>query len=86
MQHNFFTLSEYNEILKNQPVSDENSFILAKKHNSQLTKPEGSLGKLETLALFFAGWQGVSKPKLDKVQIAIFAGNHGVARDRKSVV
>ena len=79
MQHNFFTLSEYNEILKNQPVSDENSFILAKKHNSQLTKPEGSLGKLETLALFFAGWQGVSKPKLDKVQIAIFAGNHGVA-------
>ncbi|MBT6271056.1 MAG: nicotinate-nucleotide--dimethylbenzimidazole phosphoribosyltransferase, partial [Rhodobacteraceae bacterium] len=48
MQQNFFTLSEYNEILKNQPVSDENSFILARKHNSQLTKPEGSLGKLET--------------------------------------
>ena len=78
MQQIFFTLSEYNEILKNQPVSDENSFMSAKKHNSQLTKPEGSLGKLETLALFFAGWQGVSKPKLDKVQIAIFAGNHGV--------
>lgn len=79
MQQKLFTLSEYNEILKNQPVSDETSYMLAKKYNSQLTKPEGSLGKLETLALFFAGWQGVSKPKLDKVQIAIFAGNHGVA-------
>lgn len=43
-----------------------------------LTKPEGSLGRLEALAVLLAGWQGKAVPKLDRVAVIIFAGSHGV--------
>ncbi len=43
-----------------------------------LTKPQGSLGRLEELAIWLAGWQGRSKPILDRVDVIVFAGSHGV--------
>ena len=45
-----------------------------------LTKPTGSLGRLEELALFFARWQGRAVPRLDRVEVLVFAGSHGIAR------
>src|SRR5262249_13958041 len=42
------------------------------------TKPAGSLGRLEELAAWLAHWQGKSPPLLDRVEILVFAGNHGV--------
>ena len=45
----------------------------------QLTKPPGSLGRLEELAAWLARWQGRDRPRLDRIRIAVFAGNHGVA-------
>ncbi|MDE0942841.1 MAG: nicotinate-nucleotide--dimethylbenzimidazole phosphoribosyltransferase [Alphaproteobacteria bacterium] len=50
----------------------------AKARNDMLTKPQGALGKLEELTLWLASWQGREVPKLDKVQVLVFAGNHGV--------
>ena len=44
-----------------------------------LTKPPGSLGRLEELAIWLARWQGRELPQLERVTIAVFAGNHGVA-------
>src|SRR3546814_5664251 len=44
-----------------------------------LTKPAGSLGRLEEIAIFFAGWQSRERPRLDRARAAIFAGNHGIA-------
>ena len=44
----------------------------------QLTKPPGSLGRLEELAAWLARWQGKAMPTLDHVVTLIFAGNHGV--------
>ncbi|MER9922413.1 nicotinate-nucleotide--dimethylbenzimidazole phosphoribosyltransferase [Mesorhizobium sp. M0048] len=43
-----------------------------------LTKPQGSLGRLETVAAWLARWQGRDIPKLDRVKVFVFAGNHGV--------
>ena len=43
-----------------------------------LTKPPGSLGRLEDLTGWLALWQGRSPPRLDRVDILVFAGNHGV--------
>ncbi len=43
-----------------------------------LTKPPGSLGRLEELAAWLACWQHRAMPRLDTVDILIFAGNHGV--------
>ena len=43
-----------------------------------LTKPQGSLGRLEELAVWLARWQGRAMPRLDKVEVIVFAGSHGV--------
>jgi nicotinate-nucleotide--dimethylbenzimidazole phosphoribosyltransferase len=46
-----------------------------------LVKPVGSLGRLEQLAIWLSGVQGVSPPRpLDDVQVVVFAGDHGIAR------
>src|SRR5256714_4970614 len=44
-----------------------------------LTKPPGSLGLLEELTIWLACWQCREIPQLERVTIAVFAGNHGVA-------
>jgi nicotinate-nucleotide--dimethylbenzimidazole phosphoribosyltransferase len=42
-----------------------------------LTKPLGSLGRLEAIVAWLAEW-GRNPPRLDHVDILVFAGNHGV--------
>jgi nicotinate-nucleotide--dimethylbenzimidazole phosphoribosyltransferase len=44
----------------------------------ELTKPAGSLGRLEELVAWLAGWQGKPMPTLERPLVAVFAGNHGV--------
>ena len=51
----------------------------ARKLQNQLTKPPGSLGKLEELATWMAGWQGEINPTVKNPYCLIFAGNHGIA-------
>ena len=47
----------------------------------QLTKPAGSLGQLEAVAVQLAALQGRHAPAVDKVWIAIFAADHGVVAE-----
>lgn len=46
--------------------------------DAQLTKPAGSLGKLEEIAAWVASWQGEAKPAIRRPMTVIFAANHGV--------
>ncbi|MFP5348655.1 MAG: nicotinate-nucleotide--dimethylbenzimidazole phosphoribosyltransferase [Gammaproteobacteria bacterium] len=46
-----------------------------------LTKPPGSLGRLEEIAIRLAGLQGVSHPALERVRVAVFAADHGVVAE-----
>ncbi|MBF0613659.1 MAG: nicotinate-nucleotide--dimethylbenzimidazole phosphoribosyltransferase [Magnetococcales bacterium] len=52
---------------------------VAKARQEQLTKPRGSLGRLEEMAMLLAGLQDREYPAADRVGIAIFAADHGVA-------
>lgn len=54
---------------------------LAREHQAQLTKPPGSLGTLEALAIRLAGLQHTVKPSVQQVWISVFAGDHGVAAE-----
>ncbi|MET1078045.1 MAG: nicotinate-nucleotide--dimethylbenzimidazole phosphoribosyltransferase [Pseudomonas sp.] len=47
----------------------------------QLTKPAGSLGLLEQVAVTLAGLQGRARPCVDSLWIAIFAADHGVVAE-----
>ncbi|MCX7314604.1 MAG: nicotinate-nucleotide--dimethylbenzimidazole phosphoribosyltransferase [Alphaproteobacteria bacterium] len=49
--------------------------VLARQ--AQLTKPPGSLGRLEDIVAWLAKWGG-NPPRLDQVDVLVFAGNHGV--------
>ncbi|MGH1487082.1 MAG: nicotinate-nucleotide--dimethylbenzimidazole phosphoribosyltransferase [Cellvibrionaceae bacterium] len=62
-----------------QPI-DTAAAQAAKIHQSTLTKPLGSLGRLELIAEQFAAWQGDLEPVLDNINIAVFAGDHGVCQ------
>lgn len=60
------------------PGPDEAAAKAARARQASLTKPPGSLGLLEDLAIFMAGWRGVERPRIGKAQAVVFAGNHGV--------
>ena len=53
--------------------------LAARQRQTQLTKPPGALGTLESLAIRFASFQGTATPRLDRVHIAVFAADHGIA-------
>ncbi len=57
---------------------DQQAADAARARQDSLTKPPGSLGRLEELAVFMAGWQGRAVPRLDHAQAVVFAGNHGI--------
>jgi nicotinate-nucleotide--dimethylbenzimidazole phosphoribosyltransferase len=51
----------------------------ARVRQGELTKPAGSLGRLETLAIELAGLQHTDRPRAARAPIIIFAGDHGIA-------
>jgi len=61
------------------PAASAEAQAAAQARQGELTKPAGSLGRLEDLAVFMAGWQASARPQLDRVRAVVFAGNHGVA-------
>ena len=56
----------------------------AKARQMQLTKPAGSLGKLEDLAIKISAIQQTQQPSIENVQISIFAADHGIADENVS--
>lgn len=67
------------ELLTAVPDGDEAAVAAVRARDAELTKPAGSLGRLEELVEFLARWQHRSVPRLENPMVTIFAGNHGVA-------
>lgn len=78
MSH-FATKEDFLAALSALPDADGEAAARAAARQAELTKPAGSLGRLEEIALFMAGWSGQACPSLTFVQGIVFAGNHGVA-------
>ncbi|WP_439141460.1 nicotinate-nucleotide--dimethylbenzimidazole phosphoribosyltransferase [Pseudooctadecabacter sp.] len=74
----FASLDEFRTVLQQAPGPDMETLAAANDRNGQLTKPPGALGRLEDLAIWYAGWRGDAAPTLEAPQVLIFAGNHGV--------
>jgi nicotinate-nucleotide--dimethylbenzimidazole phosphoribosyltransferase len=60
---------------------DQGAIEAAKLHISNLTVPPGSLGKLEAMAIQLAGITGEVKPSLERREVIIMAGDHGVCEE-----
>ncbi len=67
----------------NQPLSplNQTSQIEGLDRQGQLTKPPGSLGALEAMAVRLCAMQGTSTPSVDNAQVVVFAGDHGIAEE-----
>lgn len=74
----YLSVADFDAALANLSAPDAAAMLSARDRQDQLTKPPGSLGRLEDVAVFFAGWQGRERPRIDRGRAAIFAGNHGV--------
>lgn len=71
------------DLIGDMPKRDDVAFSTACNRQRELTKPVGSLGRLEELATWLCGWS--SHPQApDPASILVFAGNHGVAARRVS--
>ena len=75
----FANLEAFRTILSDLPVAEQSARDAATERNGQLTKPPGALGRLEELAIWYAGWRAEAAPQIARPQVAVFAGNHGVA-------
>ena len=65
-------------LLRQMPGPDEAASAAAREREGQLTKPAGSLGRLEEISAFLASWQASARPHVVNPLAAVFAGNHGV--------
>ena len=75
----FATLDALRAACTGLPPGDLEAEAAVAARQAELTKPAGSLGRLEELVGWLARWQGRAMPQLHRVQVLVFAGNHGVA-------
>jgi nicotinate-nucleotide--dimethylbenzimidazole phosphoribosyltransferase len=73
------TFDEMRRILRDLPGPDLAATTEVVRRQVELTKPAGSLGRLEEIVEWLAAWQGRASPRVEHPRIAVFAGSHGVA-------
>jgi nicotinate-nucleotide--dimethylbenzimidazole phosphoribosyltransferase len=77
---NFATLADLRAVCLDLPSGHPAASAAVIQREATLTKPPNSLGRLEDLVAWLAHWQGHAPPRLERVDILVFAGNHGVTR------
>ncbi len=75
----FASLAELRAACLDLPLGHPAASAAVASREAQLTKPPGSLGRLEDLTAWLAHWQGRNPPRLNDVEVLVFAGNHGVS-------
>ena len=61
---------------------DESSMAAARERQDTLTKPAGSLGRLEELSIRLAGIQGRARPQVERKVMVTMAADHGVVAEK----
>jgi nicotinate-nucleotide--dimethylbenzimidazole phosphoribosyltransferase len=74
----FASLEKLRAACMELPAADSKAAAAATGRDATLTKPPKSLGRLEDTVFWLAAWQGRNPPRLDRVEVLVFAGNHGV--------
>jgi nicotinate-nucleotide--dimethylbenzimidazole phosphoribosyltransferase len=71
-------MSLLTETIQSISPLDEGAMKLAQQRQDSLTKPAGSLGRLETLSVQIAGITGLAQPAIRNKAVITCAGDHGV--------
>src|SRR5271170_6494971 len=76
----FTSFSELRAVCLDLPSGHPVASTAVVQRELTLTKPPRSLGRLEDLVAWLAHWQGHAPPRLERAEVLVFAGNHGVTR------
>jgi nicotinate-nucleotide--dimethylbenzimidazole phosphoribosyltransferase len=71
--------ADIRHLISIMPGPDEAAVAAVRERERNLIKPPGSLGRLEWLAEWLAGWQGRPQPSVTRPLVCVFAATHGVA-------
>jgi len=74
-------MATYDEVIKNIGVLDKPAMDRAKRRLDSLTKPLGSLGRLEDMIIQFAGITGNYMPQVSNKKIIIMCSDNGVVEE-----
>ena len=69
------------EIIKQIQPLDEPAMQAARERQNKLTKPQGSLGRLEELSIQLAGMTANPFPSVENKSVIVMAADHGVTRE-----
>ncbi len=69
------------ELITGIPPLDEAAMQAARKRQDELTKPRGSLGRLEEISIQVAGMTAQARPRLRDKVVVVMAGDHGVVEE-----
>lgn len=72
------TFAEMRAVMARLPDADEAARTKVRLRQADLTKPPGSLGRLEEITEWLAAWQGNDHPRCQRPRVCVFAGSHGV--------
>jgi nicotinate-nucleotide--dimethylbenzimidazole phosphoribosyltransferase len=72
------SFAEIRHLLGALPPASDACAAAVRARQAELTKPLGSLGRLEDIVAFLGAWQGRALPSLAQPLVVVFAGNHGV--------
>ncbi len=71
---------DFRRLLAELPGPNIEAVEAVRKRDRFLTKPPGSLGRLEEIAEWLAAWGNNPVPSVTRPLVAVFAGNHGVTK------
>ena len=69
------------EIISRIKPLDQSAMSSARDRQNMLTKPQGSLGRLESLSIQMAGITGQVRPQIQHKVVTVMAGDHGVVAE-----
>lgn len=72
-------LDDFRDLLRNLPEGDSRAGAAAREVFAHADAARGSLGRLQEIGVWLATWSGRFPPAIRRAEVAIFAGNHGVA-------
>lgn len=75
------TIPSLKDIIADIPSFDGAAAAAARSRQDELTKPQGSLGELETLSIQIAGITGNLQAQIEPVAVVVAAANHGVSEE-----
>ena len=72
---------KFTDIIKEIPSLDESAMQAARARQDQLTKPRGSVGRLEELSIQLAGMKAAPFASVERKAVIVMAADHGVAME-----